>query len=159
MLKIKSNFYICKLALYFSLWFKFFSAWFYFLSKYTKERGRKLTGKNLDIYSQFFKDVICIFWCYSVQPNCRGVGAAPILKKNCNQFPLLLFINTPSQMIKWRILYILSNPFYYNPPPCTLNLLLINHIFSLKSKLKHAGVGITWHKKCFGSILWNQSNI
>ena len=32
----------------FSLWFKFSSNWFYFLSKSTKERGKKLTRKNLN---------------------------------------------------------------------------------------------------------------
>ena len=41
----------------------------------------------------------------------------PFLKKNCNPFTLFPFINTPSQMIKWKFLYILLTPFYYNPPP------------------------------------------
>ena len=41
----------------FSLWFKFSSAWFYFLSKSTREEGKKLTGKNLNVNRQFFKDV------------------------------------------------------------------------------------------------------
>ena len=45
----------------FSLWFKFSSAWFYFLSKCTKERGKKLTRKNLNVDRQSFKNVICIF--------------------------------------------------------------------------------------------------
>ena len=49
----------------FSLWFKFSSAWFYFLSKCTK-KGQKLTGKNLNVDRHFLKDVIRIFWCYSV---------------------------------------------------------------------------------------------
>ena len=48
----------------FSLWFKFSSAWFYFLSKCTKKRTR--TGEYLNVDRQFFKDVIYIFWCYSV---------------------------------------------------------------------------------------------
>ena len=48
----------------FSLWFKFSSAWFYLLSKCTKKRTR--TGENLNVDRQFFKDVIYIFWCYSV---------------------------------------------------------------------------------------------
>ena len=50
---------------FFSLRFKFSSAWFYFLSKCTK-RGQKLTGKKLNVDRQFFKDLIRIFWCYSV---------------------------------------------------------------------------------------------
>ena len=45
----------------FSLWFKFSSAWFYFLSKCTKERGKKLTRKNLNVDRQSFKNVISIF--------------------------------------------------------------------------------------------------
>ena len=49
-----------------SLWFKFSSAWFYFLSKCTRKRGQKLTGKDLDVDRYFFKDLIHIFWCYSV---------------------------------------------------------------------------------------------
>ena len=49
----------------FSLWFKFSSAWFYFLSKCTK-KGQKLIGKKLNVDRQFLKDVIRIFWCYSV---------------------------------------------------------------------------------------------
>ena len=45
----------------FSLWFKFSLAWFYFLSKCAKRRGQKLTGKNLNVDRQFFKDIIGIF--------------------------------------------------------------------------------------------------
>ena len=50
----------------FSLWFKFSSAWLYFLSKCTKVRRKKVTGKNLNVDEQFFKDVIRIFWSFSV---------------------------------------------------------------------------------------------
>ena len=39
----------------------FLQLWFYFLSKCAKEIGNKLTGKNLKVDRQFFKDVICIF--------------------------------------------------------------------------------------------------
>ena len=42
--------------------FNFYSTWFYFLSKSTKERGKKQTGKNLNIDRQFLKDAICIFF-------------------------------------------------------------------------------------------------
>ena len=48
----------------FSLWFNFFSVWFYFLSKCTKQRGKKLTGKKLNVNRQFFKNAICIFFFY-----------------------------------------------------------------------------------------------
>ena len=121
--------YICKLVFHFSLWFKFFAAWFYFLLKCTKERGKKLTGKNLNVDRQFFKDVFCI-----------GVGVVPILRTNCNPFPLFPFIN-PS--LKWKLLYIPSTLFYYNPRPYPYNLILIKYIFSWKSKPKHTGVHIT----------------
>ena len=70
----------------FRVWFKFSAAWFYFLSKYRKERGKQLTGNNLNVCRQFFKDVIHIFWCYPVSPNCRGVWAIPIPAKNCSPF-------------------------------------------------------------------------
>ena len=57
---------ISKLLFYFSLWFKFYAAWFSFLSKCKKEWGKKLTGRTLNVFRQFCKDVICIFWCYFV---------------------------------------------------------------------------------------------
>ena len=62
LIKIKCNFYICKLVFYFIVWFKFSSAWFYLQWKCTKEREKKLTGKNLNVHRQLFKNVICIFW-------------------------------------------------------------------------------------------------
>ena len=31
------------------MWFKFRSAWFYFLSKYAKEKGKKITGKKINV--------------------------------------------------------------------------------------------------------------
>ena len=46
-------------------------------------------------------------------------------------------------MIKLKFLYIPPTPFYYKPPSCPPNPLLINHIFSWESRLKHAGVYIT----------------
>ena len=63
-------------------------------------------------------------------------------------------------MIKRRFLYIPLTPFCYNPPFCPPNLILINHIFLSKSKVKQTGVDITCffqdakssltkHKKCF----------
>ena len=53
-----------------------YSQWFFnrsidknqiqFPSKCTKQREKKLTGKNLNVYKQYSKDVICVFWRYSV---------------------------------------------------------------------------------------------
>ena len=37
-----------------------------FPSKCTKQREKKLTGKNLNVYKQYSKDVICVFLRYSV---------------------------------------------------------------------------------------------
>ena len=50
----------------FSLWFKFLLAWSYFLLKRTQKRGQKVAGKNLNVYRQFFKDIIRVFLYYSV---------------------------------------------------------------------------------------------
>ena len=58
-----------------------------------------------------------------------GDGLIPILKKNFNAFALFPFINTPSQIIKRRFLYIPLPSFHYKPPFCPPNSLLINHIF------------------------------
>ena len=46
-------------------------------------------------------------------------------------------------MIKWNFLYIPRTPFYYNLHSCPANPLLINHVFSWKSKLKRTSVDIT----------------
>ena len=59
--KIKRSLYICELLFHFSLWFQFASVWFYFLSKCTKERGKELTGQNLDVDTQLFEDAFCLF--------------------------------------------------------------------------------------------------
>ena len=50
----------------FSLCFKFPSAWFYYRRNGQRKWLQKLTGKNLNADRQFFKDVIRIFWCYSI---------------------------------------------------------------------------------------------
>ena len=118
MITNKCNIYICKHAFFISLSFKFSSSWFYFLLKCTKERRKKPSGKNLSVYRQFFKYVICIFLMLLCVTYLQRVGAAPSFRKNCNPFPLFLFINTPSQIIKWRILYI---------PPTPLIILLPAH--------------------------------
>ena len=106
-------------ATLFSLRFRFSSAWFYFLSKCTKKRA-KLNRENNQHYLT------------------SGVGVKPILKKNCSPFALFPFINTPTQMMKLRFLYIPLTSFYYNPPFCPPNPLLINHILygKVKSSLR-----------------------
>ena len=71
-------------------------------------------------------------------------GIVPILKKNCNPFPLFLFNNTFSEMniFVYSIYpFLLQSPFFSST-------LLPNHMLSLKSKLKHMAVDIT----CFFSI-------
>ena len=90
----------------------------------------------------------------------QGVWPISILWKNCNQFGLFPFMNTPSQIIKLSFLHIPSTPFYYNLSFCPPNPLLINHIFSWKSKLKHRGVDIMClfifsHQQIIKSISWN----
>ena len=75
-----------------------------------------------------------------LRKNCKG--AIPTLRKNCNSFALFPFINpfpiTLSQMI---IFTNFTYPFLL--PSCPPNSLLINHILSWKTKLKHIGVDIT----------------
>ena len=59
---------IIPLVFHFTLWFKlsiFFSLVLLSVSTH-KRRGKKLTEKNINVDWQFFKNVICIFWCYSV---------------------------------------------------------------------------------------------
>ena len=105
--------------------------------------------------------------------------AIPIYWKNYNPFSLFPFINTLFQMIQWRLLYIPSIPFYYNPAPCPRNPFLINHIFPWKSKaklqvqilhvfclfvcllvlLRCKNVTNKTQKVLFESVLCNQSNI
>ena len=69
--------------------------------------------------------------------------------------------------LKWRFFYILPTPYFYIPHP----LLLMNHIFSWKSKPKHTNEDIAYFfsrckiftnktsKALIGSALWNESNI
>ena len=84
----------------------------------------KRKRKNLDVDTEFFKDVICIFLCYSVQPSCRGY-AVPILRKNCNPLPLFPFNNTPlSKYSTYSFLLQL---------PCLPTQPLFNHTFSWKN--------------------------
>ena len=71
----------------------------------------------------------------------QGVGVIPI----------------PSKMIKWRFLYISLTSFYYNPPFCPPNPLLINHIFFWKNKVHHTDVDITCFFQDAKSYLTSQS--
>ena len=68
------------------------------------------------------------------------MAAVPILRKICNPFPLFLFINTPLSNDQMKT-FIYS--LFVKTTSLPRNLLLINHIFSWKSKLKHTGVDIS----------------
>ena len=108
-----------------------------------KKREQKLTTKNLNVDRQFFKGIIRIFFMLLCLIPLQGVGLIPIFKKICNPFALFPSIKTPSQMIKWKFLYVPLTPFCYNPPFCPTNPLLINHMLIWKSKVKHTSVDIT----------------
>ena len=73
--------------------------------------------------------------------NCKG--AIPTLRKICNPPALLQFINTSSPVPHSQIIIFI----YFTYPilllSCPPNPLLINHVFSWKTKLKHTGVDIT----------------
>ena len=95
--KSRPVFHIFKLVLCFSfvVQIKYFFSLVLISVGIHKRREEKLTRKKLNLDRQIFKDVIWIFWCYSVQPNCRG--KAPILRKNCHSFHPFPFINNPSK--------------------------------------------------------------
>ena len=60
--KIKCSFYICKIVFHFRLWLKlsiFFSLVLFSLEMHNRSR-KKLTGKKLNVDTQFFKDVLCV---------------------------------------------------------------------------------------------------
>ena len=71
----------------------------------------------------------------------REVEAIPTLRKNCSPFTLFLFVNNPLSNDQMKVFKYSIYTFLPTQP------LLINHIFSWKSKLKHTGVDIT----CFFS--------
>ena len=139
--KIKCKFYICKLLFWFSLWFKFSLAWLYCLWKCTKGREKKVIGESLNLYKQFFKDVICIFWCYSVWPNCRGSGTQQFLGKSAAHFPYFYLVTLLSNDQINNFTYS-TYLFLLQPSSLLIKPLLINHIFSWKSKLWHTGADI-----------------
>ena len=136
--KIIFSFYICQIVFHFSLWLKlsiFFSLVLFSL-KIHKRRGKKLSGKKLNVDGQFFKDVLCVTLLQ------EGVGQYQFLGKIASHFPHFHLATPP---LKWRFLYIPPTPFYYKSRSCPPTVLLGNNIYSWKSKLEHAGVVI----KCF----------
>ena len=132
--------------------------------KRTKANRKKI---NTDRY--FFKDVICIFWCYSVCNLIVG-RAAPIIRKNCHSHlfhPFPLRPQNEEFYVFHQHLFI-RTPLPACPPSSVPTPILINRIFSWKSQLSHAGVHITHFfsryqifysktpKSITGSVLWNQ---
>ena len=81
--------------------------------------------KKCSLYTrQFFKDVICIFRCYSVQPNCRGqyqfIGK---VETHLSYFHLLTL-----SLLKWRFLYIPPTLFFLATPlPATHSTFIQSH--------------------------------
>ena len=115
---------------YFSLWFKlgiFFSLVLFSFEMYNRS-GKKLTRKNLNVDRLFFKNVLCVTLLQ------EGEGGSTNFRKNCLSFLRFPFINTSSQI---KIFIYSTYPFLLQPPPCPSTALLINHIYSWKSKLKH----------------------
>ena len=136
--KIIFSFYIFEIVFHFSLLVKlkiFFSSVLFSLDIHHRSR-KKLTGKKLNADRQFFKDALCVILLQ------EGVGQYQFLGNIATHFPHF-YLSTPP--LKWRFLYIPPTPFYYHPRPCPPTVLLINNIYSRKSKLKHTGVDI----KCF----------
>ena len=131
--KIKWSFYICEIVFHSSLWLKLSisSALVLFSLEMHNGSENKLTGKKLNVGRQFFKDVPYVTLLQ------EGVGQCQILGKISTHFPHF-HLSTPP--LKWRFLYIPPTLFYYNPLSCLPTVLLINNIYSWKSKLKHTGV-------------------
>ena len=136
--KIKCSFYICEIVFHSRPWLKLsiFLSLVLFSLQIHNRSGKKLTEKKLNVDRQFFKDVQCATLLQ------EGVGQCQFLGKIATHFPQLHLFTTP---LKWRFLYILPTAFYYNPRRCQPTVLLINNIYSQKSKLKHTSVDI----KCF----------
>ena len=121
----------------FSLWLKlsiFFSVVLFSFEMHNRSM-KKLTRKKLNIYRYFFKDELCEILSQ------EGVGQCQFLGKIAAYFSHFHLLIPP---LKWRFLYIPPTPFYYNPRPCPSTVLLINNIYSWKSKIKHTGVDIKW---------------
>ena len=133
--KIKCLSYICKIGFHYSMWFKlsiFFSLVLFSLEMHNRSR-KKLTGKKLNVDRQFFKDVLCVTLLQ------EGLRQYWFLGKIATHFPHFYLSRPP---LKWRFLYIRHTPFYYNPRPCPPTVILINNIYSWKSRLKHMDVDI-----------------
>ena len=120
---------------HFSLWFKlsvFFSLVLFSVG-IQKRRGKKPTGKILNVESTFCDVTLC---------KLIAGGTGPINKKNNQPFYQSPFIKTAPKM---KIFIHSTYPFFTRNPllACPPAYLLINHIFSWKSKLKPTGVDIT----------------
>ena len=138
----KSNevFIYCEIVFHFNLWLKL--SIFFILVLFSLEMHNrswiKLTEKKLNVDRQFFEDVLCV----TLLQVCPIVGQYQFLGKIATHVPHFHLLTPP---LKWRFLYIPPIPFYYNPHSCPPTVLLINNIYSWKSKFKHTGVDI----KCF----------
>ena len=133
--KIKCSFYICKIVFHFRLWLKlsiFFSLVLFSLEMHNRSR-KKLTRKKLNVDRE---DKLCVTLLQ------EEMGQYQFLGKIATHFPRFHLLTPP---LKWRFLCIPHTPFYYKPHHCPPTVLLINNIYSWKSKLKHTGVDI----KCF----------
>ena len=133
--KIKRSFCICEIVFYFSLWLKlsiFFSLVLFSLEMHNRSR-KKLTRKKLNVDRE---DKLCVTLLQ------EELGQYQFLGKIATHFPRFHLLTPP---LKWRFLCIPHTPFYYKPHHCPPTVLLINNIYSWKSKLKHSGVDI----KCF----------
>ena len=133
--KIIFSFYICEIVFNVSLWLKlsiFFSLVLYSLEIHSRS-SKELTEKILNVDRQFFKDVLCVTLLQ------EGLRQYWFLGKIATHFPHFYLSRPP---LKWRFLYIRHTPFYYNPRPCPPTVILINNIYSWKSRLKHMDVDI-----------------
>ena len=97
-----------------SLWFKSSSAWFNFRLKFTKERGKKLPGLNLNVDRQFFKDVICIFYVTLFNLTTEGWGQYQFLGKIATHLPYFHLL-TPLSKDQIKIFIYSTYPFLLQP--------------------------------------------
>ena len=135
--------YVCEHVFHF-IWsdvqIKFFFSFVLLFVEMHKRRGKKLTGIKMNIDRQFFKYVI-EFSDFNLCNLIEGGGVVPIVRKDCHPFPPFPFTNI-----------CLSNDFFYifylsifiatTPHPAPPLPILMNHFFSLESKLKHTAVDI-----------------
>ena len=80
-----------------------------------------------------------------------------MLKKNCNPFALCLFIKTPTQMIKWRFVYIPVTPFYYKvlkEPVKHLSCSLLQKKLTVCSQKQKSTLDVWEDPKEYQLLLW-----